>query len=224
MIDLNKSYEYFQPEKVTERIHIVGCGSVGATVAENLARLGLTKFTLWDFDKVCSHNLANQIFRQQDIGELKVDALLNILKEINPDIEKQTKLEKNGWSGQKMSGYIFLAVDDIEIRRAIVEQHFNNMNVKAVFDFRTLLESAQHYAAPWDDYREKDNLLKSMQFSNEEAEDATPVSACGTTLGVAPTVRCICAFGVANFVNYIRGKGLHRLIIADVFSGLVDVF
>lgn len=26
-IDLSKSYEYFQPEKVDCRIHIVGCGS-----------------------------------------------------------------------------------------------------------------------------------------------------------------------------------------------------
>ena len=47
-IDLSKSYEYFQPEKVDCRIHIVGCGSVGATVAELLVRLGLTNIALWD--------------------------------------------------------------------------------------------------------------------------------------------------------------------------------
>ena len=46
-IDLSKSYEYFQPEKVDCRIHIVGCGSVGATVAELLVRLGLTNIALW---------------------------------------------------------------------------------------------------------------------------------------------------------------------------------
>ena len=60
-MDLSKSYDYFQPEKDTARIHIVGCGSVGATVAEYLARCGITKFTLWDFDVVEPHNLANQI-------------------------------------------------------------------------------------------------------------------------------------------------------------------
>ena len=41
-MDLSKSYEYFQPEKVDARIHMIGCGSVGATIAENLVRLGLT--------------------------------------------------------------------------------------------------------------------------------------------------------------------------------------
>ena len=51
-MDLSKSYEYFQPEKVDARIHIVGCGSVGATIAENLVRLGLTNIALWDMDVV----------------------------------------------------------------------------------------------------------------------------------------------------------------------------
>ena len=61
MMDLSKSYEFFQPEKVTERIHIVGCGSVGSTIAENIARCGIKKMTLWDFDKVEAHNIVNQM-------------------------------------------------------------------------------------------------------------------------------------------------------------------
>ena len=51
-MDLSKSYEYFQPEKVEARINIVGCGSVGATLAENLVRLGITNLALWDMDVV----------------------------------------------------------------------------------------------------------------------------------------------------------------------------
>ena len=50
-MDLSKSYEYFQPEKDNSRLHIVGCGSVGSTLAENLARCGLTNFTLWDLTR-----------------------------------------------------------------------------------------------------------------------------------------------------------------------------
>ena len=40
-MDLSKCYEYFQPEKDDARIYIIGCGSVGSTVAENLARSGV---------------------------------------------------------------------------------------------------------------------------------------------------------------------------------------
>ena len=83
-MDLSKSYEFFQPEKDNSRIHIVGCGSVGSTVAENLVRCGVTNLTLWDFDHVEAHNIVNQMFRQKDIGKPKVEALADILTEINP--------------------------------------------------------------------------------------------------------------------------------------------
>lgn len=206
MLDLTKSYEYFQPEKYPDRIHIIGCGSVGATVAENLVRCGCQNLTLWDFDTVESHNLANQIFREKDIGVPKVDALLDILSEINPDLPKTVELQKEGWHGKILSGFLFLCVDDIDLRRQIVETHMDSPFVKAVFDFRTGLEDAQHYAADWSNLSMKQNLLASMQFSHEEAKIETPLSACNIALSVVPTVRIVCAYGVSNFMNFCRGK------------------
>ena len=199
-MDLSKSYEFFQPEKDKARIHIVGCGSVGSTVAENLARCGVTKITLYDFDKVEPHNIANQMFDQNDVGRLKVDALKDILTDINPEIADQ------------------IEVNSIELRREIVEKHMDSPYVKAVFDFRTLLESAQHYAADWSDSKMKKDLLNSMQFSHDEAKDETPVSACGVTLGVATTVRLISALGVNNYINFVKGEGIKKMIIMDGFK------
>lgn len=224
MMDLSKSYEFFQPDKITERIHIVGCGSVGSTIAENLARCGLTKLTLWDFDKVEPHNIVNQIFTQQDVGNLKVNALKDILVNINPENSDSVDVKPDGWQGEVMSGYIFLCVDNIELRREIVERHMNSPYVKAVFDFRTLLESAQHYAADWSDFKMKQDLLKSMQFSHDEAASETPVSACGVTLGVATTVRGICAVGVANFVKFVKGEGIKKFINLDLSTFMLDAF
>jgi len=216
MMDLSKSYEFFQPNDV--RVHIVGCGSVGSTLAENLARCGVTKMTLWDFDKVEAHNIVNQMFRQKDIGKLKVEALKDILVEINPDAETDVKIKPEGWKGELMSGFIFLAVDNIDIRREIVEKHMDSAFVQAVFDFRTLLESAQHYAADWSDLAMKQNLLNTMQFSHEEAKAETPVSACGVTLGVATTVRLICALGVNNYINFVKGNGIKKMVVVDGFA------
>lgn len=223
-MDLSKSYDFFQPEKDETRIHIVGCGSVGSTLAENLARCGVTKMTLWDFDTVEAHNIVNQMFRQQDVGKPKVEALKDILLDINPEIKDDVELKPKGWEGKLMSGYIFLCVDNIELRRTIVEKHLDSPYVKAVFDFRTLLESAQHYAADWSDYKMKQDLLKSMQFSHDEAAEETPVSACGVTLGVATTVRLICAFGVNNYINFVKGKGIKKLIMIDGFHFMLDAF
>lgn len=223
-MNLSKSYEYFQPEKNDARIHIVGCGSVGANVASQLARAGVTKFTLWDFDEVEPKNLANQVFRNSDIGKLKVDALKEILMDINPDIESEIKLKPKGWNGEQLNGYVFLAVDNIELRRKIVEMHFENPFVKAMFDFRTRLEDAQHYAADWSNYSMKKAFLNSMSFSHEDAAAETPVSACNVTLSVFPTVDTVCALGVANFMNFWNDKPLKKMVIVSPFNFTLDAF
>ena len=223
-MDLSKSYDYFKPETVEERIHIVGCGSVGSTLAENLARVGLTKFTLWDFDEVEPHNIVNQMFTQEHISKPKVEALKEIILSINPEAADDIQVEPKGWRGKMMSGYIFLAVDNIELRKKIVERHMDSPYVKAVFDFRTLLESGQHYAADWTDSKMKKILLDTMQFTHEEAKAEEPVSACGVVLGVNTTVRLICGMGVNNFLNFVRGQGLWKMVNFDGFHGILDCF
>lgn len=223
-MDLSKSYDFFQPEKNDCNVHIIGCGSVGSTVAENLARIGITKFVLWDFDVVEPHNLANQMFRKKDIHIPKVDALLDIICEINPDIKDDAKTKPDGWKGQLLSGFVFLCVDNIELRKEIAEKHFDSPYVKAMFDFRTRLEDAQHYAADWSDYKMKKDFLASMNFSHDEAKEETPVSACNVALSVCPTVRIICAYGVANFMNFWNGRPIKKLILADSFRFMLDNF
>lgn len=221
-MDISKMYEFFQPEKVTSRCHIIGCGSVGSTIVENLVRCGVTKFTFWDFDTVESHNVHNQMFYPKDIGRQKTEALTDMMREINPSLD--IKIKEKGWNGEVLSGYVFLCVDNIELRKTIVENNMHNMNVKAVFDFRTLLTSAQHYAADWSDLKQKQILLDTMQFSHEEAAESTPTSACGMTLGVMTTVRLVCAYGVNNFISFVKGEGIKRCVLVDGFNFVVDAF
>ena len=225
MIDLSKSLDYFKPSTLgNTRCHIIGCGSVGGNVAVYLARLGVTKMTLYDFDKVEPHNLANQVFRQKDVGELKTTALLDILTEINPDIADSVKIENDGWHGQQLSGFVFMAPDNIDVRRAIVEQNRYNTYIKLLIDFRTELEGAQMFAADWSVAKDIDNLLNTMNFTHEEAAESTPVSACGTTLGVGSVPRMISDIGVNNWLNFVRGKELKKLIILNAFGFMIDAF
>jgi len=223
-MNLSKSYDFFKPEMCRERLHIIGCGAIGSTVAENLARFGLTKITLYDFDIVESHNIANQMFTQEDIGKPKVVAVAEYLKKINPEIEADIKLVDKGYVGQKLSGYVFLCVDNIDLRRQIAESCVGNDFVKAMFDFRMRLTDAQHYAADWKNPKMIEAFLKSMAFSHEEAKRETPVSACNITLSVVPTVRMIVALGVSNFINFAKGCGIRKLILTDAFGHTVDAF
>lgn len=223
-MNLAKSYEFFQPEKLEGRVHILGCGSVGSTVAENLARYGITKFNLYDFDKVEPHNIVNQMFVQEDIGRKKVDAVADIITRINPDAAKDIKLFDQGFTGQRLSGYVFLCVDNIDLRREIAEANKTNVNIKAMFDFRTGLTDAQHFAAQWNDTKMVDAFINSMQFSHEDAMKSNPVSACNVTLSVAATVRLICGLGVANFINFARGKGINKTVLLNTEPLDLDVY
>ena len=224
-MNLVKSQDYFNPLDVTNRCHIIGCGSVGSTVAELLIRLGLTKITLYDFDYVSAHNLANQMFNDSDIGKQKTEAVKNMLLSINPDAKDDIVVCSDGWTNKtKLDGFVFLCVDNIDLRREIAQKNVGNMSIKAMFDFRTRLTDDQHYAADWKNAKQVSNLLKSMDFSHEEAQEATPMTACHVEMGVAPTVRIICSYGVANFMNFVRVKNLKTLVTIDAFSFEVDAY
>jgi hypothetical protein len=216
-MDITKHLEFFNPIELDKAIHIIGVGAIGSNLAETLARLGLTNIHLYDFDIVSKHNVANQVFFDDQIDKPKIECIADTMHRINPDID--ITLHDKGWSkGTRLSGYVFLAVDNIEIRKQIVQENKYNTNIIAMFDFRMGLEDAQHYACDWKDVKNIDNFYGSMDFTHEEAKDAMPISACGTTLSVISTIRIIVSSGVSNFINFVKGKKLKTMIIANAFS------
>ena len=217
-MNLAKSREFFDPDLCKERIHIIGCGSVGSTVAELLARFGLTNVTLYDFDVVEEHNLANQMFITEDLHKPKAEAVYKRWCQINPEAGKTIRVNGKGWDGDRLSGYVFLCVDNIDLRRRIVEENKYNVNIKGMFDFRTALYSSQHYAADWSKSKDIKYLLDQMDFSHEEAEKNVPVSACKVSLCVMPTVWSVAMAGVTNFVNFVKDGKLENAIISNPFS------
>lgn len=223
-MNTSKMLEFFNAyELVKKPVHVVGCGAIGSNVAEQLTRLGLENVHLWDFDIVEPKNVANQMFFDSDIGEQKVDAIERLCKAINPDIN----IIKHG-DGVKepyvLNGYIFLCVDNIDLRREIVKANRLNPNCIAFFDFRMRLTDGQHYFARRNDRRQMDNLLGTMDFSHEEAVSATPRSACGVELSVCYTVKTIVCYGMANFVNFCLGNETKEMIVVDLQTMDITTF
>lgn len=66
---------------------IVGCGSVGSTAAESLARSGVGQFVLVDPDRVAYENLSRAAYGYRDVRRKKVKALARRLRRINPRIK-----------------------------------------------------------------------------------------------------------------------------------------
>ncbi|QEK10994.1 sulfur carrier protein ThiS adenylyltransferase ThiF [Crassaminicella thermophila] len=79
-------------EKVKKAcIGIAGLGGLGSNVAVSLARLGIGKLVLVDFDVVEPSNLNRQQYFIKHIGMKKTEALKDVLKNINPFVEVQSK-------------------------------------------------------------------------------------------------------------------------------------
>ena len=79
------------------RIAVIGCGAVGSTQAELLARLGVGFIRVIDEDRVEVSNLVGaHIFDQRDALEAAPKALAcaSKIREINPDVEVEPVVER----------------------------------------------------------------------------------------------------------------------------------
>ncbi len=66
----------FRPEALKKaRIAIVGAGGIGSEVGRALARRGVGRLVLFDFDRVAPSNLTRQLFYPQDLNQPKAFAL-----------------------------------------------------------------------------------------------------------------------------------------------------
>ena len=214
-MNLSKSLEFFDPAKIDKRIHIVGCGAIGSNLCHQLVHLGIPKLEIYDFDRVEAHNIANQMFTEQDIGKLKTEACEDHAKEINPLVEI-IRHDEGLDPETELDGYVFLCVDNIDLRRQIVETNKYNPNMTTIMDFRMRLTDAQCYFAVCKEYSEINTLLNTMDFTHDEATTSTPVSACGVELSVYYAPNTVVSVGVSNFVKYILGQNYFNMFLVDM--------
>ena len=75
-------------------VAVCGLGGLGSNIAISLARAGVGKLILVDFDCVDVTNLHRQQYKACQVGHPKPEALLANLKEIAPYTEYETHFEK----------------------------------------------------------------------------------------------------------------------------------
>lgn len=68
-------------------VAVCGLGGLGSNIAIALARAGVGRLTLIDFDRVDITNLRRQQYKASQIGMLKTEAMAENLKEIAPYLE-----------------------------------------------------------------------------------------------------------------------------------------
>lgn len=71
----------------TKTVGIAGCGGLGSNCAMALARVGIGRLVIADFDVVSESNLNRQYFFRDQVGKLKVYALKDNLLRVNPNVK-----------------------------------------------------------------------------------------------------------------------------------------
>ena len=180
-------------------IHIIGVGATGSFIAYMLAKLGIngSLITIHDFDTVGAHNIANQMFSNSDVGKLKVKAVQDRLLAETGSTLVNTSDKPVTSSTTGLSGYVFLAVDNMAARETIVKlSETSCLDVRWFFESRLGLHDYTVHAWPsWDNAKWRKTWYPDSEVSNVVA------GACQTQQTLGPTAMAAAALLVNAFME-----------------------
>ncbi|MDE7240678.1 sulfur carrier protein ThiS adenylyltransferase ThiF [Desulfovibrio sp.] len=121
---------YFTPDELARlraaRVGIAGAGGLGSNVALMLARSGVEDMLIVDHDVVDASNLNRQQFWPRHVGRPKVEALGELLRELNPHIRLElvkARLDEATLPGLLPSCPIWVeALDAADTKTLLVER------------------------------------------------------------------------------------------------------
>lgn len=120
----------------SKSVAVCGLGGLGSNIAILLARAGVGKLILIDFDKVDITNLHRQQYKACQVGMYKTEALACNLKEIAPYIETEIHtgfMDENNYSELlKSADIICEAFDNAEAKADIVNFVLSEMPTKYI--------------------------------------------------------------------------------------------
>jgi len=126
--------EELQNKFTSVTVAICGLGGLGSNIAIALARAGIGKLILIDFDRVDVTNLHRQQYKVNQIGTYKTDALADNLREIAPYIELESHTvritEDNTVTLLKDADLICEAFDDAEAKSMLTDIVLSEMPEK----------------------------------------------------------------------------------------------
>ena len=115
-------------------VAVCGLGGLGSNIAIALARAGVGKLILIDFDHVDITNLHRQQYKADQIGMYKTDALTVNLREIAPYIELEAHTERitedNALTLLQDADIICEAFDDAECKAMLTDTVLTEMRDK----------------------------------------------------------------------------------------------
>jgi len=203
--DFNRQGGLIDPEEFKNTsISIIGAGATGSHVAVTLAQMGIGYqgngvIKVFDFDIIEPHNLQNQAFWPEHIGEKKVTALADMLKKrFDVKIEPYDMKVTNQKDVQ--CNYVFLLTDTMASRKEIVENAMKYaIGTDLIIETRMGLEDGRVYAFNPNNAEELEAWMGTL-YDDDEAE----ASLCGASASIVNTTNFITAVAVSRMIQHFR--------------------
>ena len=180
-------------------VAICGLGGLGSNIAIALARAGVGKLRLIDFDRVDITNLHRQQYKTAQIGDCKAEALASNLREISPYTEVEVVIEK-------ITEENFTALlKDADI----ICEAFDRAEAKAMLVNGVLEQLPQCYlvAASGMAGMGSPNTIKTRRITNRFYLCGDEVSEVADTIGlVAPRVMLCAAHQAHTVLRILAGE------------------
>lgn len=192
-LELSSRYSNLMNNFHEYSFHILGCGAIGSSAAIQLARSGATKFFLYDMDKVETVNIGVSQYDNRHVGCKKVDALEEIITQVNRDVEISTvhgEFKEYWYNGKK--DIAILAFDTMNVRMEAVKiLCANKQKPMCIIDGRMGAEHYQQYIIPKPDIDKYEKIWYSDDDMSTDPCNAKATSYCSNMSGsfIANAVR-----------------------------------
>lgn len=148
MTDYTRQRAWYDPDaRPNDAVTIVGCGGIGSFTAVALAKLGIPRLHLIDFDTVEEHNLPNQFFDSEHLGWYKVAAVARQCENVNPGIKITTSNDRFNVNNLPLNPVVIAGLDSMEARKELWGFVRMQLRVKLLLDGRLAGQRIVHYAA-----------------------------------------------------------------------------
>lgn len=195
------------PER-DELVMIGGAGGIGSWLTLLLVRAGF-KPSIYDFDVIEEHNIGGQLFRKDDVGIRKVDALHRI---INDYCGEQINTFSEAITNESPTHhFMFSAFDNMKARKDLFDvwkrSHTNCPVTPLFIDGRLTMEQLQIFCVTPENM---DRYEQEYLFDDSEVEDA-PCTLRQTSHSAA----MIASHMVGFFTNHITNI-YEREVVRDI--------
>ena len=206
---------YYEIQSKT--IIIAGCGGIGSNTVFQIARMKPDSIIIYDNDTVETGNISGQLFRKDQIGEFKVNAISSIIRDFSNYYSVRAFNELYSYNSS-VSSIMICGFDNMEARRIL----FNNWlkYVRTIdekdrkyclfIDGRLSFDTIQVFAITGDDTFNIQRYSKDFLFSDKEADET--ICSLKQTTYLACMIASIITNNLVNFcANLAAGFNINSV-------------